>query len=73
MLTVSYEFLIKPEESAGCHHTLFSLGGGGAGGLGTRLPQRRLDTLTDVHGSAFLYMSCRGELEAVEASYSVRG
>ena len=30
MHTVSYEFLMKPEESAGCHQTLFLLGGGWA-------------------------------------------
>ena len=30
MHTVSYEFLMKPEESAGCHQTLSLLGGGWA-------------------------------------------
>ena len=29
MHTVSYEFLIKPKESAGCHQTLSSLVGSG--------------------------------------------
>ena len=32
MHTISYEFLMKPEESARCHQTLSSQGGGGGGG-----------------------------------------
>ena len=88
MHTASYEFSMKPKESAGCHQTLSARVGSGD----ETIPQRRLDTLTDLYGTpchvwlvniarstwrrllkCVFVLALSRALDPVGAPYSVRG
>ena len=59
MHTVSYEFLMKPEESAGCHQTLSSRVGAGhetKAQCSPRAPRERVGSSLAVGGASLKYI-----------------